>query len=325
MFDLLKRYRSLFASPPPGLEDWTARLSPQLQEAVRRHGQTVSWLRLLASVPALHPSWMEFGRPAVRIGVSGDCDDPDRQHLEKCLRQLHPWRKGPFELFGIQIDSEWRCDMKWARLANDIQPLDGRVVLDVGAGNGYYGWRMLGHGAARVIGIDPTLRYVFQFLLIKQLAGEHPLDLLPLALEDLPDGLEVFDTVFSMGVLYHRRSPFDHLYALKDCLRPGGELVLETLVIEGGEGEVLVPRNRYAKMRNVWFIPTPQTLASWLERAGFSKIRCIDVSPTTVEEQRSTDWMRFHSLPEFVDPAQPDLTVEGLPAPLRAIFLAEKP
>ena len=56
-----------------------------------------------------------------------------------------------------------------------------------------------------------------------------------------------------MGVLYHRRSPIDHLLELKGCLQTGGELVLETLVIDGGLGEVLVPENRYAKMRNVWF------------------------------------------------------------------------
>ncbi|PMC22346.1 tRNA 5-methoxyuridine(34)/uridine 5-oxyacetic acid(34) synthase CmoB, partial [Klebsiella aerogenes] len=44
-----------------------------------------------------------------------------------------------------------------------------------------------------------------------------------------------------MGVLYHRRSPLDHLWQLKDQLAPGGELVLETLVIEGDENTVLVP------------------------------------------------------------------------------------
>jgi tRNA (mo5U34)-methyltransferase len=31
-----------------------------------------------------------------------------------------------------------------------------------------------------------------------------------------------------MGVLYHRRSPLEHLWQLKDQLVNGGELVLET-------------------------------------------------------------------------------------------------
>ena len=78
----------------------------------------------------------------------------------------------------------------------------------------------------------------------------------------------MFDTVFSMGVLYHRRSPFHHLAELKNCLKPDGELVLETLVIDGKRGEVLVPERRYSKMHNVWFLPSCLTLESWLKRSG---------------------------------------------------------
>ncbi len=325
MVDSTISYRSLLEAPIAGLEEWIARLPQQLQAAFSGHGEVDTWSRMLSSLPNIHPSELTFDLPQVRIGLPGDCDDTTRGQLDSCLRQLHPWRKGPFEVFGIPIDSEWRSDMKWNRLVSAIQPLDGRLVLDVGAGNGYYGWRMLGAGAEQVIGIDPTLRYVFQFLALKRLAGDHPLDLLPLALENLPSRLKIFDTVFSMGVLYHRRSPFGHLFALKDCLRCGGELVLETLVIEGQVGEVLVPEDRYARMRNVWFIPSPGTLESWLEKTGFTHIRCIDVTPTTVNEQRPTDWMRFQSLPDFLDPDHPELTVEGLPAPRRAIFLAENP
>ncbi len=325
MCDPTAFYRSLLQAVPYGLEGWAAVLPRQLQQAFSRHGEVEGWCRLLASLPQVMPSELAFDLPAVRIGRPEDCSDAVRRQLDSCLRRLHPWRKGPFEVFGIRIDSEWRCEMKWNRLADAIAPLQGRMVLDVGAGNGYYGWRMLGAGAARVIGIDPTLRYVFQFQALKFLAGEHPVELLPLALEDLPPHLGAFDTVFSMGVLYHRRSPFDHLHALRDCLCPGGELVLETLVIEGRKGEVLVPEGRYAKMRNVWFIPSPGTLESWLRRAGYRHIRCVDISRTTCEEQRSTEWMTFQSLPDFLDSDHPDSTVEGLPAPRRAIFVAEKP
>ncbi|WP_317706688.1 tRNA 5-methoxyuridine(34)/uridine 5-oxyacetic acid(34) synthase CmoB [Methylomarinovum caldicuralii] len=309
------------------MRPWGRTLPRQLAAALapQRHGDLRHWRQLLAELPRPVPSSLALAAPTVRIGAPADCDAATRTALEAALRQLHPWRKGPFEVFGIHIDAEWRSDRKWARLEHAVSPLAGRLVLDVGAGNGYYALRMLGAGAARVIGIDPTLRYVFQFLALKRLAGDLAADILPLALEDLPPKLQAFDTVFSMGVLYHRRSPFDHLFALKDCLRRGGELVLETLVTEGREGEVLVPRDRYARMRNVWFIPSVVTLEGWLVRAGFERIRCIDVSRTTPEEQRATDWMRFQSLADFLDPSDPDRTVEGYPAPRRAILLAEKP
>ena len=220
-----------------------------------------------------------------------------------------------------------------ARLLESLDYLDDpalqreppKRVLDVGCGNGYYMWRMLGAGAGTVIGVDPNWLFLNQFLAVKNYLPDAAAWHLPLALEELPTKLEGFDTVFSMGVLYHRRSPIDHLLDLKDTLLRGGELVLETLVVEGDAQQVLVPEDRYAMMRNVWFLPSVPALELWLRRAGFVDVRCVDVSTTSVEEQRATDWMRFQSLPDFLDPADHSRTVEGLPAPTRAVLLARKP
>jgi tRNA (mo5U34)-methyltransferase len=173
-----------------------------------------------------------------------------------------------------------------------------------------------------VVGVDPTQLFLMQFEMVRHCLGAHPLFVLPLTLEQLPPTSKCFDTLFSMGVFYHRRSPFDHLFALRDRLRPGGELVLETLVIPGEQGEVLVPEDRYAKMRNVWFLPSVSTLVGWLQRAGFEEVGVVDVSPTTTAEQRATDWMRFESLRDFLDPDDPKRTIEGYPSPLRAILVA---
>ena len=142
-------------------------------------------------------------------------------------------------------------------------------------------------------------------------------------MEEFPQSTHYFDTVLSMGVLYHRRSPLDHLIELRDSLRNGGELVLETLVIDGELGEVLVPEKRYAKMRNIWFIPSILTLESWMKRIGLKNVRLINVTRTNFDEQRKTRWMTFESLPDFLDPKNPDLTIEGYPAPKRAIFISE--
>lgn len=309
----------------PGFEHWAQRLPEQLHRAFAtdRHGDWDRWRDILQHLPTLPAERRELN--AAAITVEGPCEPEQRKRLESLLRGLHPWRKGPYRMFGIHIDTEWRSDLKWDRLAAALNPLSGRTVLDVGCGSGYHAWRMLGAGAARVIGIDPTLLSVAQFLAVKHFVGGHPVDVLPIGIDEVPPNPRVFDTVFSMGVLYHRRSPLDHLLELKGCLRQGGELVLETLVIEGGLGEVLVPEDRYAQMRNVWFIPSCLTLESWLKRCGYRNIRLVDVSRTTSEEQRSTDWMRFQSLADFLDPVDPLRTVEGLPAPRRAIFLAESP
>ncbi len=303
---------------------WVKILPQQLATAfdLTRHGNLEQWQTVIECLPKLATTHRLLDADAVKIGLSDDLSEAAGMQLEHQLKALHPWRKGPYNLFGINIDTEWRSDWKWNRLKNHISPLNHRMVLDVGCGNGYHCWRMLGAGAKMVIGIDPLLLNVMQFQLVRKLHGEAPLYVLPLGIEELPYGLNAFDTVFSMGVLYHRRSPIDHLLELRDCLQPGGELVLETLVIDGRLGEVLLPEGRYARMRNVWFLPSCETLISWLKRCGFKNIRLVDVTTTSTEEQRSTEWMQFNSLKDFLSAENPQLTCEGLPAPKRAIIIA---
>jgi methyltransferase, putative len=307
------------------LADWAKNLPDQLAAGLcsQRYGDLPGWLDALNQLPELAPDHIELDSE-VSLGMSKPLTAAIQQQLDTALRELIPWRKGPFNLFDININTEWRSDWKWDRVRDHLGSLKGKTILDVGCGNGYHCWRMLGAGAERVIGIDPSPRFVVQFYMVKHFLPTAPVDVLPIGIEALPAKLEAFDMTFSMGVLYHRRSPMDHLYELRDTLRPSGRLVLETLVIDGGLGEVLVPPERYAKMNNVWFLPSVPTLLAWLSKCGFENPRCVDVCTTTTEEQRSTDWMRFHSLPEFLDPKDSSKTVEGHPAPLRAVFIADK-
>ncbi|RYY75713.1 MAG: tRNA 5-methoxyuridine(34)/uridine 5-oxyacetic acid(34) synthase CmoB [Gammaproteobacteria bacterium] len=307
------------------LQSWVDRLPQQIADGLceKRYGDLHKWTAALAQLPLIKSSRNNF-LDKVEIGAPENCDEQTRAQLRQTLEALIPWRKGPYWVHGIHIDTEWRSDWKWDRVIPHLAPLQDRLILDVGCGNGYHCWRMLGAGAQRVIGIDPSPRFVVQFHMIKQLAGNnYPIDVLPVGIEELPEKLQAFDTIFSMGVFYHRKSPMDHLRELKEALRPGGQLVLETLVIEGGPGEVLVPEGRYAMMNNVWFIPSCDTMLGWLRKMGFTNPRVVDVCATSTREQRSTEWMKFHSLPEFLHPDNPALTAEGHPAPIRAVFVAE--
>jgi tRNA (mo5U34)-methyltransferase len=309
------------------LERWAQLLPEQVASGLseQRYGDLPRWLEALAALPGLRADTVHLDQARVGVSAQQPIDSASRDQLISALQALHPWRKGPFELFGTHIDTEWRSDWKWDRLAPAIDDLQGRRVLDVGCGSGYHCWRMLGAGAAEVIGIDPTPLFVVQYWALRKYLQRDEVWVLPVGIEQVPAKLQAFDTVFSMGVLYHRRSPMDHLLELRDCLRPGGQLVLETLVVEGGPGATLVPEGRYARMGNVWFLPSCDTLLGWLRKLGFLTPEVIDVTVTSTDEQRSTDWMRFHSLADFLDPEDSSKSIEGYPAPTRAIITARVP
>ena len=289
-----------------GLARWNEELVPVLQQ--RLTGQTHGdWQRWKTAIDALRDARGDSAR------------------VRELLMELHPWRKGPLQLDDIHIDTEWRSDWKWGRLRDAIAPLDGRRVLDVGSGNGYYALEMRKAGADLVIGVDPTLLFAMQFLAVNVFAGDARIFILPCRLEETPPAGHAFDSTFSMGVLYHQRNPIEHLRQLAGTLRTGGQLVLETLFLPGDEPRAETPPDRYARMRNVWSLPTVPQLVEWLEQTGYSDIEIVDTSITTTDEQRSTAWMTFESLREALDPGDPSRTVEGWPAPRRVVVTATAP
>lgn len=334
-----------------GMDTWVRLLPEQLDFALNKeHNSNISqWQSSVNRLPVL-TNKVTANLDAANVGVFSQLTKSEYKQSENLLRQLMPWRKGPFQIGGdeqvlvedivktdedthqIVINTEWRSDFKWDRVQPHISPLKNRKVLDVGGGSGYHTWRMAGDGAEFVMVVDPSPLFYYQFMAIKHFInqGHNVKDskpnvhFLPIGIEAVPSKLESFDTVFSMGVLYHRPAPFEHLQQLKDCLVKGGELVLETLVVEGDENTVLVPQGRYASMHNVYFFPSSKALCRWLKKAGFSDVRVVDENITRLEEQRQTDWMTYHSLAQFLDPTDPTKTLEGHPAPRRAVVVARK-
>jgi len=299
-----------FFDPEPA-----AFLEARRAEALKpgRHGDLPKWRAGLEALPAVETGWhIEDG-----ILVAGKpVEDPEA--LAEKLKQLIPWRKGPLNLGGVAIDTEWRSDWKWNRIAPHVN-LKGQRVLDIGAGNGYFGWRMLADGAAQVVGCDPTLVFYMQYRAIEHFAGESMQLVLPLKFEQIPPRAD-FDTVFSMGVLYHRKNPHEHLQRIRDHMSAKGTAVIETLIIPGTGDDELDPPERYANMCNVHHLPTEARLLRWMADAGFSNAGIVDVTATTFKEQRATEWMPFHSLVNALV-EKGERTVEGFPPPLRAMVI----
>ena len=318
MIDFRPFYKQIATS---NLSAWLETLPAQLKVwEPPPHGDYAKWAKIVDFMP--NSTACIKLKDKVESTPTEPLSAGETQRITHHLKQLMPWRKGPYHLHGIHIDTEWRSDFKWDRVLPHLAPLKDRTILDVGCGSGYHMWRMVGEGAKMVVGIDPTELFLCQFEVVRKLLGnDRRANLIPLGIEQMQP-LAAFDTVFSMGVLYHRKSPLDHLSQLKAQLVKGGELVLETLVIDGDMNTCLVPADRYAKMKNVYFIPSVPCLINWLEKVGFKNVRCVDQAVTTLEEQRRTDWLENESLIDFLDPTDHSKTIEGLPAPKRAVILA---
>lgn len=274
---------------------------------------------LLQQLPVAASGALDASGDAIAVAEDFQCD---RESIRDQLLQLSPWRVGPWQFAGVDVDAEWRSCLKWQRIASSVY-FDNAKVLDVGCNNGYFGFKAIAAGAAWVLGVEPFLLYNVQHEVFRRyLSDPAAVGVMPISAEQIPDGINVFDVALSMGVLYHRKDPIGHLQRLHNSLRRRGQLVLETIAIDSNDPDLIVPEGKFAKMRGVWFVPTIGMLQRWLRRIGFDEIQIIDVSVTSNQEQRRTEFMTFESLSDFVDPENAELTVEGYPMPARVVISA---
>ena len=269
--------------------------------------------------------FIDLGSDTVRIGERQELADTTFQQLTAAMRAFMPWRKGPFNLFGLEIDAEWRSFRKWNRLLPKLPDLAGKVVADIGCNNGYYMFRMAPYRPRCVVGFEPMLQHYYCFQALNHLAGQPHLFIEPFGVEQLIHYPRCFDVVFLMGIIYHRISPVTMLREVREAMQPGGTLLVESQAIPGDEPVALFPAERYAKVPGTYFVPTASCLVNWLKRVGFDEVECFCSHPMSSEEQRQTEWMTFESYADFIDPADPGRTVEGYPAPLRVFVKAINP
>jgi tRNA (mo5U34)-methyltransferase len=260
----------------------------------------------------------------VTIGSSEELTKAERHKVESHLRTFIPWRKGPFSIFGIDVDSEWQSQRKWQRLVDYLPDMRGKIVADIGCSNGYYMFRMAPHKPEIVIGFEPSVQHYYCFKSLNGMAGIKNLHIDLLGVEHLSLFPECFDLLFLMGIIYHRSSPVECLRDIFSSLRPGGTLILESQALPGESEIALFPEKTYAKVPGTYFVPTANCLKNWLARAGFAEIDIFCQHPMSSLEQRRTDWMTFESYADFTDPADSSKTVEGYPAPDRVFICARK-
>ena len=256
------------------------------------------------------------------IGNRADLSNEEYEIIVQTAKKLIPWRKGPFKIFDLEIDSEWQSNIKY----NLIRPyfnLKDKVVADIGCNNGYYMFRMLEDKPKRLIGFDPSPLTLHQFEFVNHFVKSDIVYEM-LGVEHLEFYNHKFDFIFMLGVLYHRPDPVGTLKSLARGLNSKGEILIDTFMIDGDDEICLTPNKRYSKIPNIYFIPTIPALKNWLERAGLENIEVLATTITTSQEQRKTPWSFDESLEDFLDPTDSSKTVEGYPAPKRVYVKARK-
>ncbi len=278
----------------------------------------------LESVQHLRASCSDFTGDVVKIGSANDINAADRQKVYSMLRDFMPWRKGPFSIFGIDIDSEWRSNKKWDRITPELPDLSGKIIADIGCNNGYYMFRMAKHAPSFVLGFEPYIHHYYAFQTLNTFSRQENLEVDLFGVEHLNLFPNCFDIIFLLGIIYHRPSPVETLRDIYNALKPGGTLILESQAIPGDEPVALFPEKTYAKVPGTWFVPTGKCLEHWLIRTGFKDVSLFCEHPMSCEEQRKTEWMIFESYEDFIDKNRSDLTIEKYPAPWRVYLQAKK-
>jgi len=276
------------------------------------------------SVAHLRALSCDFSSDMVRIGRPEDISPDERQEVLRVMRSFMPWRKGPFNIFGIEIDAEWRSERKWNRLLPELPDLEDKVIADIGCNNGYYMFRAAHYQPRLVLGFEPYVQHYYTFRTLNGFAAQKNLHIDLLGIEHLNLFPECFDVIFQLGIIYHRPSPIDALRNTYSALKSGGVLLLESQAVPGEASVALFPENTYAKAPGTWFVPTGVCLQNWLKRTGFKDIKLFCNHPMSSLEQRQTEWMIYESYEDFIDKENPELTIEKYPAPWRVFLKAKK-
>jgi len=258
---------------------------------------------------------------SVEVQIS-DLPAQEAIQIKETALLMKPWRKGPFQFNDLFIDSEWQSQIKYNLLEPHFD-LKDKIVGDIGCNNGYYLFRMLSQEPKKLIGFDPSAIYYSQFQFIDHFIKSDIVYEL-LGVEHVEFYEHKFDMIFSSGVLYHRSDPVAMLKSLFKGLNKGGELILDTFMIDGEEEICLTPKDRYSKIPNIYFVPTVPALINWCHRAGFTSVEVLETMKTEPNEQRKTEWIDTQSLEDFLDPNDSEKTVEGYPAPKRVYIKALK-
>jgi len=166
----------------------------------------------------------------------------------------------------------------------------GKRVLDIGCRDGLFSFAAESMGAAEVVGIDNDLsKAATEFLIpfFNSKVRMHQMNLYDLK----PESFGQFDVVIFPGVLYHLRYPFWGLRAIRDILKIGGHLLIETAIWVGERNNSMLfcpigEDNPYAPDGTSCTFFNEKGLVDTLTSLGFQTVHTELLSGTSLMQEK---------------------------------------
>ena len=243
--------------------------------------------------------------------------------IEKVIESLMPWRKGPYNILGNFIDSEWNSSLKWKRIKPYLSSIKNQNICDLGCNNGYFMFKMLKENPNLILGLDPTIRYYLQFIFLSKNLDYKNLFFELMGFKELHFFKGIFDLVLCLGILYHHQDPIYILKEIHQSLKKNGKVIIDCQGIKGEKDIALFPKRTYAAKKGFWFLPTLNCLKNWIKRSGFQDYEVIFCEKLDWnKEQRKSQHSPFNSLKEGL--LNEEATIEGYSVPVRFYLIAYK-
>jgi SAM-dependent methyltransferase len=182
----------------------------------------------------------------------------------------HTIRFGPFTKEGVMKDNFLHIAGHWDAWGWWPQDMQGLRVADIGCLTGGLTMLVAHRGAEEVLAVDQIPEHLDQCSYLSEVFGLKNVRTLTASLYDLPQmDVGKFDVVILSGVLYHLSDMLVGILVMRELLKVGGTLLMETAAV-GDDEHSYADFGRFAI--GMWWRPSTLCVKDMCEFMGMSEV-----------------------------------------------------